>query len=145
MRMGITRNSLVRTIERLVETDDRQIKLDSAVFLNQTLGDARTSNSVYVTPQVTCLFLSQNACKELRIRPLDFPAQVASTGRVAECTTMNNKTDHVHGCNRTTKSEVPGLTEWNTPSHIADKRNSHPRWTMDFQKLIKAACAKLTG
>ena len=41
----------------------RQIKLDGLVFLNPSICDATSSQQVYVTPQVTFLFLSQKSCR----------------------------------------------------------------------------------
>ena len=76
-RMVITRHNLAKTNERLVRSNAGQIKLDGAVFLNLTLGDSMSSQLVYVTPQVTCLFLSQRAFKELHAVYPNFPAQSA--------------------------------------------------------------------
>ena len=103
MHMVITRHNLVKTIERLVGANGRQIKLDGALFLNRTLGVATISQLVYMTPQVTCLFLSLNACQELGETPLDSPAQATGTGRVAECTAMDNEDENIQGCDRPAK------------------------------------------
>ena len=54
----------------------RQIKLDGLVFLNPSICDATSSQQVYVTPQVTFLFLSQ---KELCPVHPDFPVQATET------------------------------------------------------------------
>ena len=78
-RMGIPRPNLVKTTERLVETNSKGVKLDGAVFLNLTLGEATTSQPVYVALQVTGLFLSPEGRKELGATPLDVSAQ---TGQV---------------------------------------------------------------
>ena len=137
-QMRIMRNSLVRTNKNLVEDKDRQIKLDGTVFLNLTLGTATITQLVYLTPQVTRLFLSQKACQDLHVMALDLPAQMARTGRVAECTAMVKETNNIRGRIKTTKSEVLGPTKWNTARHIANKNSSNPRWTTDFQKLNKA-------
>ena len=83
-RCGITSNNLVRTNKKLVEADGRQINLDGAIFLNLTLGATTTSQLVDVTPQVTRLFLPKNACQDLRVTPLDLPAQTTMTSRVAK-------------------------------------------------------------
>ena len=89
-----------------MEADGRQINLDGAIFLNLTLGATTTSQLVDVTPQVTCLFLPKNACQELRVTPLDLPAQTAMTSRVAEYTAIDNKTVKINVCDQITKSEV---------------------------------------
>ena len=77
-RMGITRPNLTPTTERLVGANRGQIKIDGAIFLNLTVGDALSSQLMYVTPQMTYLLLSQQACKELRTGHPDFPAQATA-------------------------------------------------------------------
>ena len=52
MRMVITRRKLAKTTKRLVGVNGRQMGL------NLTVGKATISQMVYVTPQVTCMFLS---------------------------------------------------------------------------------------
>ena len=63
MWMGITRHNLVKTTEKMVGADSGQIKLDVVLFLNLTKGNTSRSQLVYVTPEVTWLFLSQKARK----------------------------------------------------------------------------------
>ena len=58
--MRITSNYLVKTTEQLVTANSHNIKIDGVVFLNMTMGDATTNQLVYRTPQVACLFLSQD-------------------------------------------------------------------------------------
>ena len=74
MQMGITRHNHANTTEKLVGANGGKIKLDGAVILNLTLGDTTSSQLPYVMPQVTCLFLFQRVCKELRAMHLDFLA-----------------------------------------------------------------------
>ena len=45
--------------EKTGGTNGGQIKLDGVVFLNLTMGDATSSELVYMTPQVTCFCLSK--------------------------------------------------------------------------------------
>ena len=80
-RMGISKHNLATTTERLVGANGAQIELDSAVFLNITVEDAKSSQLVYVTIWVTRLFLSQKARKELRVVHPDFLAQMSRTGK----------------------------------------------------------------
>ena len=42
----------------LVKTTERQIVVDGGVFMNLFMGDLTSCQLVYVTSQVTCLFLS---------------------------------------------------------------------------------------
>ena len=71
----IPTEDLVKTSKQLLETNSKHIKLDSAIFPILTQGDATTSKLVYVTPNVTYLFLSENACKDLHSTFLDFQAR----------------------------------------------------------------------
>ena len=87
------------------------------MFPNLTLGAATTSQLVYVTPKCPA-FSFPNM---LRVTPLDFPAQAAKTGRVAECTAMDNETNNNQGSDHTTKYEVLLSTEWSTATHIAHR------------------------
>ena len=57
-RMGITRHNLLSTKVTLMVANSSQIKLDG-IFLTLTLGDATSSQLVYVT----CLIHSQIACQ----------------------------------------------------------------------------------
>ena len=75
MRIGITRHNLAVTTERLVGANGGQIELDGLVFLILTVANAMSSQLVYVTPQVTCHFLSQKTRKELCAVHPNFPAQ----------------------------------------------------------------------
>ena len=44
-------------------TNGKQIQRDGTVFLTQTLGNATSSQLVYMTPHANCLLLSQKARK----------------------------------------------------------------------------------
>ena len=57
-----------------------------------------------MTPQLTCLFLSQNAYQKLCATHLDFLAQTTATGLVAKCTAMDNEDDNVWDCNNLPKA-----------------------------------------
>ena len=62
-------------------TNGALIKMDGAVFLKLTLADPMSSQMVYVMPQVTGFFLSQNLCKGLRTVLPVFPAETLRTGK----------------------------------------------------------------
>ena len=121
----------------LVGANGRRIVLDSAGFLNLTLGDTTSCQLVYVTPQVTCMWLSQRACKELRTAHLDFQAQAAETGQEADCSAVDRNYDNGRVCEYPVKSEVLELTKFCAPAHIVDKKNSNPGQTVDFKGLDK--------
>ena len=76
--MGISRHNLAATTQKLAGANGEQIKLVGTVFLNLTVGYATNSQMVYMTAQVTCVFLSQKACKGLCTVHLDFPVEVTS-------------------------------------------------------------------
>ena len=77
MQMGISRHDLATTTKKLVGANSSQIKLDGAVFMNPTMGNATSSQMMGLTPKVTCLFISQKARKELCAMHTNFPAQVS--------------------------------------------------------------------
>ena len=81
--MEISRHNLTATSKRLVGANSGHIKLNIAVFLNLTVADTTSSQMVYVTPQVTCLFLSQKACKELCAMHPYLPAQATGTDKIS--------------------------------------------------------------
>ena len=74
--MGIPRHDLAETTKRLTEANSAQIELDDALFQNLTVDDATSCQMLYLIPKVTCLFLSQKACKELHAMHPDSPEQV---------------------------------------------------------------------
>ena len=65
-------------------------ELDGAVFLNLTAGNVTGSQMMYVTPPVTCLILSQRACRELLPAHPNFLAKATETGQTQR-TTMDSK------------------------------------------------------
>ena len=79
--MGITGNDLAATTERLVGANGGKIKMDGIVFLNLTVGNATSSQLVYMTPKVTSFFLSLRACKELCAVHPNFPAHTTEIGQ----------------------------------------------------------------
>ena len=102
MGMGITIHDLVKTTNRLVGANGGQIKLDSMVSLNPSIGNA-TSNQL-VTSHMTCLFLSENPCKELcEVHP-KFPAKATEKDQTKD-TAMDSDNDNCGDCH--TKPETP--------------------------------------
>ena len=87
-------HNLMETTKELIAADGKKIELDGAAFLTLTLGNATSSQQVYVTPQATCLLLSQKARNELRVGLMYFPAQLAETSQMAECTDMDTDDHH---------------------------------------------------
>ena len=124
--MGILRHNLVETTEKLMAGNGKHIKLDFTTFLTLTLGDATSSQLVYVTPQA-CLLLSQKA----RARPMDFPAQVAETGQMDKCTDIDIEEFSGQDC------DCPAVSEAFQPTPAANNKNNKPRRTADFQNLEK--------
>ena len=91
-RMGIMIQDLVKTTKKLIAANGEHIELDSTLFRTLTLGDSTSSKLVYVTNQATCLLLSQKARKELRARPMEFPAQVQRPAQWLSTQTWTLKT-----------------------------------------------------
>ena len=85
-----------------MEAKSAQIELDDAVVPNLTVDDATSCQMLYVTPKVTCLFLSQKACKELRGVHPDSPAQVIRAGQ-HHCTAIDNEDNNWDCPNNTEK------------------------------------------
>ena len=81
-RMGIDLHNLLQTSESIMAANGELIKLDSTAFLDVSLGNATSSQPMYMMPQFSCLYLSQPAFKELNAVHKDFPTQVPEMGQM---------------------------------------------------------------
>ena len=106
------------------------------VILILTLREVTTSQ--LVTPHVTCLFLSQDACQELSATAKEFPVQTVRMNRVPSCTAMDNENDKAQGCDQNTITEANKDTMGSMSTHIAEQKNGNPDWLMNPQERNKA-------
>lgn len=74
-QLGLSKSNLIPVSQRMQAANKSGIEILGAILLEFSLADtvATTKQMVYVTPNVTRLFLSREACSDLGIIPPSFP------------------------------------------------------------------------
>ena len=98
------------------------------------MGNATSSQLVYVMPQLTCLFLSQKASKELCAVHSNFRAQTTETGQ-NHCIAMDSNEDNGRDCAK--EPETHNLAEKNMPTHTKYKKNNETDRTTEPPKNVE--------
>ena len=75
-KIRVNTRELVKAAQSLKAANGKPIELDGVIFLDLSYRGRTSSQMASVTPYQSCLILSQQACKELGMVSLDFPAQV---------------------------------------------------------------------
>ena len=98
-----------------------KIELEGVIFLNLTVANATSSQLVYVTPRVTCLFFSQRACKGLCAVHLNLPTRATETSKNQRITTKSNDNN---GQDCSNKQQIHNLTWRDKITHTEDNKNN---------------------
>ena len=105
-QLNIERHELVKVTEKMVAANGHSITLDGAVFLDLVVGDRRSTQMVYVSPEVKHMLLSQSACKGLGLVAKEFP-NMEEAAEAAKCTASESDDDDGRGCDCPARVEAP--------------------------------------
>ena len=100
-------HNVLHTSESMMAANGKLIKLDRTPFIDLILGSVTSSQLVYMTPQVNCMYLSQQACKELHAVHPNFWAHVPVIGQVTKYFTADCKDNMGRGCHCAANLEAP--------------------------------------
>merc|ERR1712127_803254 len=90
----------------MVAANGHSITLDGAVFLDLLVGNKRSTQMVYVSPEVKHMLLSQSACKGLGLVTREF-LNTARAAEAAKCTALESEEDDGRGCDCPARVEAP--------------------------------------
>ena len=106
-KLGMSRKTLIPVSQRMQAANKSGIHILGAILLELSLpdSDAVTKQMIYVTPNVTRLFLSREACADLGLIPSKFPS--TSAGAVSSIPLPQQPTVEVRKCGCPTRSLPP--------------------------------------
>ena len=114
-KIGLTRSDLFKVRHTVYAANRTPITIDGAVFLRiggTSTGSAQTGAMVFVSPDATGFFLSEQVLKELGIIPENFP-EIGSSSDVSGASgeTIDAPSQEIPDCNSRSMSGEPDTEE----------------------------------